>query len=145
MGGSKEGSAVAYIWFLVRSLVGLFFSLIIFGAIFFSAAFSGEVFHPLLIPYIGVMCIILMAIPLAFLQSRVALSEKARRIIPAAYGLFWLPLTFAASSFLPPHSNVWVSGLRGGLLGGLISFIVTLLCVKLGDLFYQSRKTGQAE
>lgn len=89
------------------------------------------------------MCIVAMAIPLAYLQSRITLSEKARRIMPVLFGLFWLPLMVAAGFILSPHSNVWVSGLRAGLLGALLSFLITLACFKLGALVYTHRKMGQ--
>ncbi|MCS6320311.1 MAG: hypothetical protein H8K05_21585 [Nitrospira sp.] len=134
---------MTYLLFLLRSVAGLFLSLVIFGTIFFPAVFSGEVFHPLLVPYIGGMCIGAMAFPLAYLQSRVTLSGKVRRIVPIVYGLLWLPLTVAVSYVLSPHSNVWVSGLRAGLLAASISFLITLACFKLGDLVAKHRKMRQ--
>lgn len=135
---------MAYLWFLVRSLVGLLLSLLIFGTIFFPGAFSGEVIHPLFVPCVGGMCIVAMALPLAYLQNRISLSDQARRIIPVVYGLFWLPLTVAVSYVLSPHSNVWVSAFRAGLVAALISFLITLTCFKFGDLVAKHRKMGQA-
>jgi len=131
-------------WFLGRSLVGLLLSLLIFGTIFFPGAFSGEVIHPLFVPCVGGMCIVAMALPLAYLQNRILFSNQARRIIPVVYGLFWLPLMVAVSYVLSPHPNVWVSSLRAGLVAALISFVITLTCFKFGDLVAKHRKMGQA-
>lgn len=130
---------MVYLWFLGRSLVGLLLSLLIFGTIFFPGALSGEVIHPLFIPFVGGMCIVAMAIPLAYFQRRITLSEKARRIVPFLFGLFWLPLMVAAGFILSPHSNVWVSGLRAGLFAALISSGLILTCLKLGDLIAKQK------
>lgn len=130
---------MAYLWFLGRSLVGLLLSLLIFGTIFFPGAFSGEVIHPLFVPYVGGMCIVAVAVPLAYLQNRITLSEKARKVLPVVYGLFWLPLMVAAGFILSPHSNVWISALRASLLAALISSVMTLTCFKFGDLVANHR------
>jgi hypothetical protein len=132
---------VKHLLFSAFALGGFFLVLVVLGVAF--PGFPGEVFSPTLIPFIGMVCIVGFSVPCSLVQSRVILSETSNRIAPLAYGFLWMPC-FLYLGTVFKALNSWGAAYTVGLLSALMSFIISLSCVKIGDVLYQNMKKKEA-
>lgn len=105
----------------------------------FPQLLSGEVWHPLLIPLVGIIITTVLAIPFTSLQNRAGLSRRARVLVPLLYGFLWMPGSLVIGPSVA-DSNIWVTELKAGVLSALICFIVAMFTVRAVTALAEQRK-----
>lgn len=123
--------------FVMRSMAGFILGWISV-CIIIPVFCAGEVYSPLMVPFVGIVCILLTAIPFTMLQGRIDFSTKARPLVPVISGLCWMPFLLLSlqypSVLVFPHANIWIAALKSGLLCVSASFIFSLFVVKTADI-----------
>jgi hypothetical protein len=119
---------LAALLLVLAAILGLLVWIIV-ASFAFPPLMSGEVWHPLLIPFVGVVITIVLAIPFALVQQRAKLSRRASMLVSVLYGFLWMPGSLIIGP-LVAVPNIWVTELKAGVLSALICFTVVLLAFR---------------
>ena len=132
-----DDSAMRFIVFVMHSLAGFVLGMICTWIII-PIAFAGEVFNPMIVPIVGMVYILLTALPFTIVQGWIEFSSKTRQLVPFLWGVCWLPLFFLSLNFLPflvfRDVSFWIAVFKTGFPCTFISFVFSLLAVKTADM-----------
>lgn len=130
-----------YLTFLLFSLGGFLTSIIVLRLVL-PDLFSGEVFSPILLPLVELMCLVGLSLPFDFAQRRLRISPTARKLLPFFYGFFPLPVFLLPPVW--PHENIWVAVFRKCMVSTPVSFAIAYGVIKVVDLAKKRmEKVGQ--